>query len=138
VPWHPAGARAAGRVARIVANLPDGRVEPLLWLYRFDPKWRRTFVFREPLNLPKGTVIASSTPLRFLLETAYLTSVTGRSRHDFKHCAFECFLVRLGGFVNPLIFRTNCSAAPPQLLGCCGSSGRRSTLMPSAHRYLLL
>ena len=55
--------------ARIVANLPDGSVEPLLWLYRFDPKWQRTFVFREPLDLPKGTVVASSTPLRFLLET---------------------------------------------------------------------
>ena len=55
--------------ARIVATLPDGRVEPLLWLYRFDPKWQRTFVFREPLDLPKGTVVASSAPLRFLLET---------------------------------------------------------------------
>jgi hypothetical protein len=55
--------------ARIVAMLPDGRVEPLLWLYRFDPKWRCTFVFREPLDLPKGTVVASSAPLRFLLET---------------------------------------------------------------------
>jgi hypothetical protein len=55
--------------ARIIATLPDGRVEPLLWLYGFDPKWRRTFVFREPLDLPKGTVVASSAPLRFLLET---------------------------------------------------------------------
>jgi hypothetical protein len=55
--------------ARIVARLPDGRVEPLLWLYRFDPKWQRTFVFREPLDLPKGTVVASSAPLRFMLET---------------------------------------------------------------------
>jgi len=55
--------------ARIVAMLPDGRVEPLLWLYRFDPKWQRTFVFREPLDLPKGTVVESSAPLRFLLET---------------------------------------------------------------------
>lgn len=55
--------------ARIVATLPDGRVEPLLWLYRFDPKWQRTFVFREPFDLPKGTVVASSVPLRFLLET---------------------------------------------------------------------
>jgi hypothetical protein len=55
--------------ARIIATLPNGRVEPLLWLYRFDPKWQRTFVFREPLDLPKGTVVASSAPLRFLLET---------------------------------------------------------------------
>jgi hypothetical protein len=56
--------------ARIVATLPDGRIEPLLWLYRFDPKWQRTFVFREPLELPKGTVVESSAPLRFLLDTA--------------------------------------------------------------------
>jgi hypothetical protein len=56
--------------ARIVANLPDGRIEPLVWLYRFDPKWQRTFVFREPLNLPKGTLVESSTPLRFRLETS--------------------------------------------------------------------
>ncbi len=56
--------------ARIIATLPDGRVEPLVWLYRFDPKWQRTFVFREPLNLPKGTRVESSAPLRFRLETA--------------------------------------------------------------------
>lgn len=55
--------------ARVVANLPNGRVEPLVWLYRFDPKWQRTFLFREPLDLPKGTVVESSAPLRFLLET---------------------------------------------------------------------
>src|SRR5690348_12487332 len=56
--------------ARIVATLPSGRVEPLVWLYRFDPKWQRTFVFREPLDLPKGTLIESSAPLRFRLDTA--------------------------------------------------------------------
>jgi len=56
--------------ARIVATLPNGRVEPLVWLYRFDPKWQRTFVFREPLDLPKGTLIESSSPLRFRLDTA--------------------------------------------------------------------
>ena len=55
--------------ARIVANLPGGQVEPLVWLYHFDPKWRRTFWFREPLDLPKGTVIESSTPLRFAVES---------------------------------------------------------------------
>lgn len=54
---------------RVIATLPDGRIEPLVWLYRFDPKWQRTFVFREPLDLPKGTLVESSAPLRFLLET---------------------------------------------------------------------
>ena len=56
--------------ARIIATLPNGRVEPLVWLYRFDPKWQRTFVFREPLDLPKGTLVESSEPLRFRLDTA--------------------------------------------------------------------
>ena len=29
--------------ARITARLPDGRIEPLLWLYRYDPSWDRVF-----------------------------------------------------------------------------------------------
>ena len=55
--------------ARVIAKLPDGRIEPLVWLYHFDPKYRHNFLFRRPLNLPKGTVIESSAPLRFALET---------------------------------------------------------------------
>ena len=55
--------------ARIVAKLPDGRIEPLVWLYHFDPKSGRAFTFRKPLELPPGTVIESSAPLRFALET---------------------------------------------------------------------
>lgn len=56
--------------ARIVAHLPDGRIEPLVWLYQFDPKWKRVFRFREPVQLPSGTVVEASAPLRFALETA--------------------------------------------------------------------
>ena len=56
--------------ARIIAQLPDGRLEPLVWLYHFDPKSHGTFLFREPLNLPAGTVVQSSAPLTFVLETA--------------------------------------------------------------------
>ena len=55
--------------ARIVAQLPDGRIQPLVWLYRFDPKWKRVFRFREPVRLPPGTVVESSESLRFALET---------------------------------------------------------------------
>ncbi len=54
--------------ARITAHLPDGRIEPLVWLYHFDPKTKITFQFREPLALPPGTVVESSTPLQFALE----------------------------------------------------------------------
>ncbi|MFL6466233.1 MAG: c-type cytochrome [Bryobacteraceae bacterium] len=56
--------------ARIVAKLPDGRIEPLVWLYRFDPKLGHTFTFRRSLELPSGTVIESSAPLRFAVEVA--------------------------------------------------------------------
>lgn len=66
---HPEPSHAIAS-ARIIATLPNGRVEPLVWLYRFDPKWQRTFVFREPLDLPKGTLVESSEPLRFRLDTA--------------------------------------------------------------------
>jgi hypothetical protein len=54
--------------ARITARLPDGRIEPLVWLYRFDPKTQIIFHFREALALPRGTVVESTSPLRFALE----------------------------------------------------------------------
>lgn len=56
--------------ARITARLPDGRIEPLVWLYRFDPKTNITFHFRDSLQLPAGTIVESSTPLQFALETS--------------------------------------------------------------------
>lgn len=55
--------------ARITARLPDGRIEPLVWLYRFDPKTNITFRFRDSLKLPAGTIVESSEPLQFALET---------------------------------------------------------------------
>lgn len=39
------------------AYLPDGRVEPLIYLREYQAKWQRTYWFREPLALPKGTKI---------------------------------------------------------------------------------
>lgn len=60
--------------ARLVARLPDGRIEPLLWLSQYDPKsldprMHGAFTFRKALELPRGTVVKSSAPLRFALET---------------------------------------------------------------------
>ena len=55
--------------SRVIARYPDGRIEPMVWLYRFDPKFPRTFTFRKPLIMPAGTIVESSTPLRFALET---------------------------------------------------------------------
>jgi hypothetical protein len=55
--------------ARITARLPNGAVQPLVWLYHYDPKWGRDFLFREPIPLPKGAVIETSAPVRFVLES---------------------------------------------------------------------
>jgi len=46
---------AAGASLRVVAERPDGVIEPLLWLMNYQPKWQRTYFFREPLKLPAGT-----------------------------------------------------------------------------------
>lgn len=42
---------------RIVAVLPDGRVEPLLWLHDYDALQPHPFLLRRPLTLPAGTQI---------------------------------------------------------------------------------
>ena len=51
-----------GDSIRLVAQLPDGRVEPLIWFYRYDSKFARTYYFRKALRLPAGTSILSSVP----------------------------------------------------------------------------
>jgi len=65
---RPLPERAVGS-ARIVAYLPNGDIEPLIWLYQFYPKWNRAFHFREPVEFPAGSRITSTTPLRVALET---------------------------------------------------------------------
>ena len=55
------------RSMQIVAALPDGRVEPLVWLYEYRNSFKHPFLFRRPLTLPTGTVI------RGLPSTASLT-----------------------------------------------------------------
>ena len=52
----PAGL-AQGASLRAIAVLPDGSVWPLLWLYSFQPKFGRRFVYREPIRLPAGTIV---------------------------------------------------------------------------------
>jgi hypothetical protein len=65
--------------ARIIARLPNGRIEPLVWLYHFSPQGNRVFRFREPLKLPEKTVIESSAPLRFALEVKGTNATAQRS-----------------------------------------------------------
>ncbi len=54
--------------ARITAHLPNGAVRPLVWLYHYDPKFKRDFLFREPISLPKGTRIETTAPVSYVLE----------------------------------------------------------------------
>ena len=42
---------------QVVASLPNGDVEPLVWLYEYRDIYRHPFLFRKPLELPVGSVI---------------------------------------------------------------------------------
>jgi mono/diheme cytochrome c family protein len=48
---------SANQSVKITAALPDGTVEPLIWLHQYDQRYRHPFLFRKPLRLPAGTVI---------------------------------------------------------------------------------
>jgi hypothetical protein len=48
---------ASSQSIRITAALPDGRVEPLIWLHQYDDRNPHPFLFRKALRLPAGTVI---------------------------------------------------------------------------------
>ena len=47
---------------QIVAELPDGSVEPLLWLENYQDKFTHPFLLRKPLELPAKTVIRGIPP----------------------------------------------------------------------------
>lgn len=48
---------AEGASAQAIARRPDGTVVPLIWIYRYNPKFARTYFFREAVALPAGTEI---------------------------------------------------------------------------------
>ena len=60
--------------AKVTAVQPDGTVRPLIWLLNYRAKWKRTFVYREPLALPAGTRIVSEPPVPVELLTAGVKS----------------------------------------------------------------
>jgi mono/diheme cytochrome c family protein len=47
----------AGGSLKIVAAMPDGEIQPLLWLYEYKDAYQHPFLFREPLTLPPGSTI---------------------------------------------------------------------------------
>jgi hypothetical protein len=50
---------AAGESLEVTAYEPDGAVERLIWIRDWRPEWERTYYFRHPVRLPKGTRIAA-------------------------------------------------------------------------------
>jgi hypothetical protein len=50
----------AGASVQIVAIRPDSSVEPLLWIYRYNPAFHRTYYYASSLALPAGTKIEMS------------------------------------------------------------------------------
>lgn len=46
---------APGASFEVAAYQPDGAVERLIWIRGWRPAWQRTYYFRHPLRLPKGT-----------------------------------------------------------------------------------
>lgn len=61
------GIAPAGDIAtaKVTARKPDGSVEPLLWLLDYREKRRRTFVYKQPLVLPAGTILESKPRIDF-------------------------------------------------------------------------
>jgi hypothetical protein len=51
-----------GDSIRVVAERPDGTVQPLIWFYHADAKAPRTYYFRKAIKLPAGTKIVTSVP----------------------------------------------------------------------------
>jgi hypothetical protein len=60
-----------GASLRLTAELPDGSIEPLLWLRDYQPRYKRTYSLRAPLRMPKGTVlnVSPASPATFTLIT---------------------------------------------------------------------
>ncbi len=65
-----------GRRWEIQATYPDGRNEVILAVPNYDFNWQTDYVFKQPLKLPKGTVLHSS--------AWYDNSVTNKSNPDPK------------------------------------------------------
>lgn len=47
---------------RVVAEQPDGRIDPLLWLRKYKGEWHEIFAFRKPVPVAAGTVVKADPP----------------------------------------------------------------------------
>jgi hypothetical protein len=51
-----------GASLKILAKLPDGSIEPLVWLYEYRAQYKHPFLLKTPLTLPAGTIIRGVPP----------------------------------------------------------------------------
>jgi hypothetical protein len=51
------GTMAEGSSIQAVAQMPDGSIQPLIWIYDYKPKFDRAYYFEKPLTFPAGTKI---------------------------------------------------------------------------------
>jgi len=51
-----------GASVQIVAVRPDSSIEPLLWIYKYNPAFQRTYYYVSGIALPAGTRIEMSPP----------------------------------------------------------------------------
>lgn len=52
-----AHAHYLGKEMKAVATLPDGSIKPMLWIRDWDFSWQDRYVYKQPVDLPKGTRI---------------------------------------------------------------------------------
>ena len=47
---------------RVIAEQPDGSIEPLIWLRKYKGQWHQTYAFRNPISLAAGSRIRVEPP----------------------------------------------------------------------------
>jgi hypothetical protein len=41
----------------VIAERPNGSIEPLLWLYNYKPQFQHPYFYSTPLSFPAGTKV---------------------------------------------------------------------------------
>jgi hypothetical protein len=71
---------------QVTAELPDGSVEPLVWLQNYKPQFAHPFLLRRPLELPAGAVIRG-VPQEAKIGLVPLAHEPAASRHTARAAA---------------------------------------------------
>ena len=58
---RPSGLKDGGSF-QVVAERPDGSVEPVIWIFKYKKSFSRTYYYEAPVSLPAGTKFAMSPP----------------------------------------------------------------------------